>query len=170
MAALPLISLAVTAVSAVGSAINSSEAGAAQQNAANYNAQVAANNASIASQVGQANAQQAAIQGRIQAGKIAAAEGASGFDSNSGTPLMLLSNQAAQSSLNQQNALFQGQQQANSFANQSQLDTYQGQQAATAGNNQAVAGLLTGASNGVGNYYRMTGMNSTITNPFSMGG
>lgn len=167
---LPTMSLISTAASTAFGAYSSYQSGQQQQAASNYNAQVASNNAAIASQVGESNAQQAALQGRIQAGKMQAALAASGVDASSGTPMMLLSNQAEQSSLNQQNAMFQGANQATSYNNQAAIDRYQGSIAEGAGDSRAISGLLTGTTSGVGNYYRMTGMNSTVTNPFSMGG
>ena len=154
-AALPLM-IASTVISAAGAA----QAGNAQSQALQYQAQVAANNQIIANQyadraiqVGQVNAETAMEKNAQQQGVIRAAAGASGFQVDNGTNLRLQEDTAklGQQDIstimnNAQEQAYGYQVQGLSYQAQSQLDTMSAANASQAGDIKALGSIFNGAS------------------------
>lgn len=127
-----------SAFSGAGSASN---AGYAQQQAAQYNAAVARNNAIAAQRAAEANAKQQETINRAHTSQLQANLIKSGVLME-GTPLMLISQDAAQGELSKEKILHQGQVQAMNYMNEANMQSYQGDVAAQAGENRA-SGLMT---------------------------
>jgi hypothetical protein len=159
VAAIPVIALAATAVSAGVGAYSAIQSGNAQKAAANYQAQVAANNSVIANdnanqaiQAGNTQLQAAQEQAAQHQGMIRAVMGAGGIDLNSGSALRnqegvaevdqlneaTITSNAARSAWNYRN-------QGADYSAQSNLDTMQGEQAQTAGLMGGFSSMLSGA-------------------------
>lgn len=92
MAFAPIIGLALSAVSTVAGVMGSIQQGKAASDAANYQAQVAKNNATIATQnaeyasaAGESKAQSQDFKNRALAGQIESSQAASGLDLSSPT-------------------------------------------------------------------------------------
>lgn len=165
----------IGAAVSVGGAMESANAQAAQ---ANYQAQVAANNQTIANQnaqyalkAGEAQAQTAGMEGRAASGGVRAAEAANGLDVNSGSALDVQASQREANVLNvenvKQNAALQAygfRTQATSFGAQQTLEKAQAAQASTAGPINAFSSLLGSASSlgsNFANYQLKSGSNAT---------
>jgi hypothetical protein len=151
-AIVPVMSLALTAVGTGISAIGAEKQASAEASAANYNAQVARNAATFATQQGQvqAEAEQRKTAGLI--GRERAIAGASGVDVNSGSPLDI---QADTYSFGQQNvgtALNNASRQAWGYSEQAGLDTFQAGADQQAGNWTAFGDLVGGAASGFGKF------------------
>jgi hypothetical protein len=160
--AFAMAAIATTATTA--EAISTLTQGQAQSSNASYEAQVAANNATIAQQnadyarkAGEAKAQQQSLAGAQQQGMIRAAIGANNVDVNSGSAEDVQSSQRELTNLGTQttmnNALLQAygyQSQATSYSAQSQLYNAEADQAITGSYISAAGGLLGGASSGSG--------------------
>lgn len=139
--AIPLIvgSTAVSAMSAIA-------AGNAAKGAYNFNAQQQEQQGQQQRNIDIGKAQQQNVQNERNAGSITAAYGAAGVDPSSGTPLEVMSDQAAHGELNRQLMLWQG------IADQQSSDTQasglraQGQAAQNAGYNSAIGSLFSGAA------------------------
>ena len=159
VAAIPAIALAATAVSAGVGAYSAIQSGQAQKAAANYQAQVAQNNATIAGYnanaaiaEGNQKLQAAQEQAAQRQGMIRAVMGAGGIDLNSGSALRTQQGVAEVDQLNQatitSNAArtaWNYRNQGADFSAQSQLDTMKGEQAATAGMLGGFSSMLSGA-------------------------
>lgn len=135
--------------SAFSGAGSAAAAGQAQQNAANYNAAVANNNAIAAQQAAAANAQQQARINSARQAKLESGLLASGVTME-GTPLLLVTEEAAQNELERQKILHQGQVQAANYQNQATLDQYNGSVAAAAGQNKSSSMITSGIFGGIG--------------------
>src|ERR1700761_4659416 len=83
LAALPIATVAITAIAAAGSAAAAYSQGQAQKRAADYNAQMEKYNADIQAKQGQEDAQNIETQGEIIQGKAKAAAAASGLSGGS---------------------------------------------------------------------------------------
>jgi hypothetical protein len=156
------------------SALGSIEQGQAAQAQANYQAQVAQNNAITAGNyqrlaVAQGNekAEQTGIQVANQIGQTRAAYGAGEIDPNSGSALAVQEGQKQVGELSQANAVNQGQLagygysiQATQFESQSALDTFSGQQAAEAGEVGAAGSALQGLGTFGARYAYLNGTTS----------
>lgn len=161
-----LTSVAGAGVGAYG-AIKQGEATSA---ADKYNAQIAANNAQIATQsanyagaAGTAQAEQAGLQSRAKLGAIVANEGASGVDINSGSNLQVQSSARELGELNaitiRSNAArtaYGYQVQGANDTAQSQLDTFAANNATTAGDIGAGSSVLGGLGSAASNYAKFT--------------
>lgn len=163
---LPLlgVGLAGTALGAFGAY----ESGQAQSAAANYQAQVAANNANIARQnasfesaAGESKLVTEGLKTRALVGKEKANTAASGVDVNAGSTAAVRAGTQEMGLLDaltiRSNAAKQAwaqEVQATSDQAQSQLYKFEGSQAQTAGDIGAAASLLSGASTVGGNYLR----------------
>jgi hypothetical protein len=159
LAALPAIALAATATSAVVGAGAAVESGIAQKRAADYQAQVASNNAIIANDnanaaiaTGNQQLQAAQEQAAQHQGMIRAVMGAGGVDLNSGSALRNQEGVAEVDQLNQATITSNAARSAWNYRNegadftaQSNLDTAQGQQAMTGGIMSGFSSLLSGA-------------------------
>jgi hypothetical protein len=142
------------------SGLGAMESGQAQQNAANYQAQVAQINAGIAKQnatmemaAGETAANTVSMKTRAAVGKTMAGQAASGIDVNSGS---FVDARASEAELGMLDALttranaargaYGYEVQATSDIAQSQLDIMQGQQAKEAGEISGIGSLISGAS------------------------
>lgn len=152
------------------SAIGALEGGAAAHNAADYQAQVANNNAIIAKQnaayATQSGLQQAANQsmkGRAQMGKIKANQAASGVDVNTGSSADVQQSQREVNKLDTDTVLNNAELKsygyrtdASNFQAQAGLDEMQAEQAPIGAAFSAAGGLLSSASS-VGSRWAMMG-------------
>ena len=160
MAFLPVIA-AVAGIAGAGiSAVGMVEQGQATANAANYNAQVARNNALIAGQnaeyatnAGLEKADIAARKGAAAGGRIKAAQAASGIDVNTGSAVDVQEGQRETSKLDAETVLNNAQleaygyrTQATGFTAQAGLDTAQAEQAPIGADIGATGSLLSNAS------------------------
>lgn len=154
---------ALTAVAAIGTAtttIGSISSGMAQQQAANYNAEVDRNNAI---QAQQASDQQAVVSQQQTQGKLAEQKvmfAASGVDVGTGTPLDVMSDEASKGKLDALTLRYGGLVQGLRDTSAGTLAESQGSAAATAGYLGAGATLLTGA----GKTLNAAGYNGTSVN------
>lgn len=152
--------LALGAVGAGVSAFGSIEQGQATANAANYQAQVSANNATIANQnanyateAGRAQAQAQSMKGAVTAGRIKVAQAASGIDVNTGSAANVQVSQREQSNVDtatvMNNADLQAygyRSQATGFEAQEGLEKEEAEQAPIGADLSAGGGLLSSAS------------------------
>ncbi len=179
-AALPSLATAGTALSAVSAgvgALGQLQSARAASNSANYNAQVAANNAKLQTQnaalagaEGEANAGNAAMRTRAEVGSIKTAQAASGVDVNSGSAVDVRSSASELGELNaltiRSNAAKQAygfQTAATSDTAQSQLDKAQASYASEAGDIGAANTFLGGESNAALNYAKFRSSNGLNT-------
>jgi len=162
---------AITSIGAAGvGAVGAIEKGNATSAADKYNAEIAANNAKIATQsanyagaAGTAQAEQAGLQSRAKLGAIVANEGASGVDINSGSNLQVQSSARELGELNaitiRSNAArtaYGYQVQGANDTAQSNLDTSSAGQAETAGGIGAASSVLGGLGSAASNYAKFT--------------
>lgn len=158
--------IAATVASAVVSAKGAEQQGQAANAAAQYQAQVANNNAVIANQnadyavrAGQAKGQQESMKGAANLGRLRAAQAANGIDINSGSDVDVQAGQAEVNQLNTENVIqnadltaYGYRSQSGNFTAQSGLDTAEGENAEQAGQTAALGSLLEGASSVGGAY------------------
>ena len=157
------LAIAGTAASVLGTGVSvfgAVQQGAAQKSAADYQAQVAKNNATVAAQNAAAVQDQAAAKaqsdqraGALRLGAQRAALGASGVTLDSGSSEAVQSATVNNTALSTQLDTYQGQLAAYGYQTQgvnynaqAQLDTLTGQNAASAGDISAVGNFLGGAS------------------------
>jgi hypothetical protein len=157
---LAIASLAGSALSAGVGFIGAQQQASAQAASANYQAQVARNNAVIqqqnaqrAAQTGRAQAQQQDLKNAATYGQVLAAEGASGIDLSTGSPRQVQSSAQQIGRLDTLNIADRAQQQVRGYninalsdTAQAQLDTMQAQNAQTAGTISGISSILGGAS------------------------
>lgn len=136
----------LTVAGAVTGATGALSAGKAQSDMANYNAAVAANQA-IAAQQSAAFDEE---QHRTKLAKLLSTQkanyGASGVDPNTGTPLQVMADTAAQGELDALAIRYGGAVGAARATSQAELDKMQAKSARVAGYYGAGTSLLTGAS------------------------
>ena len=152
---------AVAGIASAGvAAVGAEESAAAQKKAAEYQSQVAANNAITAEQnaeyatkAGQAKAEAASLQSRENLGRVVAGEAAQGVDVTTGSAADVQIGQREIGTLNTQNVVnnaalqaYGYRTQATNFEAQSGLLTQEASQAGTAGNIAAAGDLLSGVS------------------------
>lgn len=162
---------AITSIGAAGlGAVGSIEQGNATSAADKYNAQIAANNAIIATQsanyagaAGTAQAEQAGLQSRAKLGALVANEGASGVDINSGSNLQVQSSARELGELNaitiRSNAArtaYGYQVQGANDTAESTLDSMAANNATTAGEIGAASSVLGGLGSAASNYAKFT--------------
>ena len=138
VAFLPYVFGAVAAVGAI-------QQGQAAKAAANYNAQIADQNAAIARQQTELRDQQQARENYLRLGAIRAAAGANG-NTNAGSVLDVVADVAMQGELQRQQIRYGGKLQERDFGNTAALDRTAGKQAVTNSMYQAGSDLLGGAS------------------------
>lgn len=158
MAALPLLPIAV-GLSAVGTALSvvgAVRSAQAQSAAADYNSKVAALNAQAAEQQGQAaaDAQQRDAQRKI--GASLAAYGASGVETDTGSPTDVLAQSARDATLDNLTIKYNAKMRALGYQMQSGLDSANASNSASAGILSGTAALLSGAGSAAGMYYAGT--------------
>lgn len=152
--AVPMM-IASTVVSAVGAI----RAGQAQAGAADYNAQIAQQNSTIALQQGDAAvAQQQREQSRRQ-GSAIALFGASGVDGGQGSAADVLSDNARQMTLDNLTTSYNYKLRAQGFSNQAELDKSNAANSSTAGYLNAIGGAAQGGSRA---YFMSQGGGSSI--------
>jgi hypothetical protein len=144
---IPLVLTAVgTGVAAVG-AVRSAQA---QSNAANYNAQVAQQNAVATRAQGDAAAQLQARESQRQQGSAVALYGAAGVDASAGSPSDVLADSAREATLQQSTTRFNYNMRALGFTDQAALDAAQAKNSMSAGWLNMTSDILTGA----GQFYK----------------
>ena len=142
-AALPYIQAAGAVISAVGAL----QQGSAAKKASQYNAQIAEQNAAIARQNAAARATQADRETYLRLGAIRAAQGHAGGEAGEGSVLDVLGDVAAQSELERQQIVYQGELQARGFSNEAELERFSGETKQAGGYWRAGSELLSGAAN-----------------------
>jgi hypothetical protein len=159
-ATLAVVSLATTVASAGIGFMGAQQQASAQAASANYQAQVARNNAVIqqqnaarAAQTGRAQAQQQDLKNAATYGGVLAAEGASGIDLSTGSPRQVQSSAQQVGRLDTLNIADRAAQQVRGYqinalsdTAQAQLDTMQAQNAQTAGTISSAGSIIGGAS------------------------
>lgn len=140
-AALPFIQIGAAIIGAIGSV----QQGNAAKSAANYNARVAENNATLARQQAAAQEEQHRRLARRQLGQMRAAYGASGVTME-GSPLDILAQSAKDAELDALNIRYGGELKAQGLESEAVLERYRGESAQRAGYMGAATGLLSGAS------------------------
>jgi hypothetical protein len=150
--AIPII-LAVTAVAAVASAAVSASAAKTQgdnaQKIADYNAAIDRNNALVAAQQSQYEADRIRSRNRRIMGSQQAAYAHSGVDINSGSPNDVASDSGIQGEMDALTALYTGKIQASRQLAEADLQTARGQAAQSAAG-YAQAGAILGGVSSVG--------------------
>ena len=150
-AALPYL----IAGSAAVSAISAIRQGNAAEAAANFNAQVAEQNATASRAQAAAQAQQINRDNYMRLGVIRAAAGHTGGQTGAGSVLDVLADAAGQGVLDKQNAIYNGEMAARGFGNTAMLDRYSGNTASTGGYFKAGSELLSGGANAYAAYNRL---------------
>lgn len=159
VAAIPAVALAATAIGTGVSAYGAIQQGQAQKAASAYQAQVAQNNATIASmnanaeiEKGNQQLQAAQEQASQRQGMIRAVMGAGGVELDNGSALRNQEGMAQVDQLNQATitsnaarAAWNYRNQSANYGAQAQIDTMQGNNAATAGYMSGFSSLLSGA-------------------------
>lgn len=140
-----IAAIALTVASTAYAAYSASQAADAQASAQRYNQQVAEQNAQIAKD--QANTQAAIDKQETtrRLGQISASYGASGVQTDQGSPLDVLSDQAATGEMTKQLDLYRGKVAAAGFSSQAQLYGLEAAQTQQAGDIRAGQTILTGA-------------------------
>lgn len=147
MAAAPLILMvAATAVSAVG-AVRASQAQAA---AANYNAQLAEQNAQVATAQGAAAAEAHDRDTRRKIGSAIASYGASGVQVDTGSPTDVLADSARAASLDNLTIKYNAKLRAMGLQAQAELSRTNADNSLQAGQINATSAVLSGASKAYG--------------------
>lgn len=174
------IAVAALALSAVGTGIGimgQMQQAKAQASAANYQSEVAANNAKIATQnatwanqAGEQQQAQAQLKTRAQVGGILAAQAASGVDVNKGSTIDVRSSAAETGQLDALTLRSNAARQAYGYDVQSTSDTAQSQlDSATASNIESAAPInaastfLGGAGNAASKYAEFTQKSTRMT-------
>lgn len=147
--ALPFIGLALTAISTGYGVVSSINQASAAKQSANYNSQVAQNNAAQAQMQSASDQQQIQRQNYLALSSQQASYGAAGVDFGAGTPLDVGLDSAIEGNYNLLARKYQGDVAANNYTAQSGLDQMQGENAATQDYSQIGTTLLTGAGSAV---------------------
>lgn len=150
-AAIPFIIAASAGVAAIGAI----QQGRAAKAASEFNAHVARENAAISREEAALFARQQDRETYLRMGAIRAAQGKSG-GAMEGSVLDILGDTAAQSELEKQHILYQGELKARGFQNTATLDTFSGQQAQRSSRYRAGAELLGGAADAYGARARLS--------------
>jgi len=129
----PFMATYGAAIGAGVSAIGMISNGINQSNTADYNAQVASQNAEIARQQGVAAQTAQAQQAKQKIGLMIASYGSSGVSGDAGSPLDILGQSAAQAKLDNLNIGYNANLKATGFDNTATLDKAQGDNALTSG-------------------------------------
>lgn len=137
--ALLIAGAAVSAYSAISTA-------QANKDASDYNAAIARQNATIATDQGNVAAEAQRRRMKLFLGNMKAQQGASGIVANEGTPLDLLAQSAAQGELDAQTIGYNARLKSLGYTQQATLDEFSGQNAMRKGYLDAGSAILTGAS------------------------
>lgn len=131
--------------------------GEAQAAAYNYNAQIAENNAIAARQAALADSKQQHRVNAARHGKMVTQIIKQGVALGTGTPLLILSEDAAQGELEKQKILQKGELQAQNYRNEATLQRFYGEQAQAAAENKANAAMTGGILGGMKGLFGMFG-------------
>lgn len=164
---LEVVSLAATAVSAIVGGIGQMNSANAAAQAASYNAEINRQNAKIAIEQGNSQAQAQYRAGALKLGAVRAAMAASGIDPNSGSALSTQSDIGTATGENVANTRYNAQLRAYGFNAQAQLQDFQASQSRAAGTIGMVSSLLGGASQFAGKW---TQFSNAGWDPFGSGG
>lgn len=140
-AAIPMVMMAGSAISALGAI---SQANAAKS-AASYNAQIQERNAMVATQQAAADAERVRRQGVQTEGSILAGYGASGVATDEGSPMDVLKMSIANAKLDEETVLYKGRLKATGYADEATLSRYSGKVAQQQGYLKAASYLIGGA-------------------------
>lgn len=140
-AAIPLL-----IASTVVSAYSAYQQGQAASAAADYNAKVANANAQMTEAQGEAAVEAQQRQQQRQIGAAVAAYGASGVDPSSGSPLDVLQSSVREAALDNASTRYNYDVRADSYRNQSTLDSMQASNASTAGVLNSLGALAQGGN------------------------
>ena len=142
-AALPFLMVAGSVMSAIGSL----QQGQAAKQASEYNATIATQNAAIARQNAADKAHQADRETYLRLGSIRANQGAAGGAAGEGSVLDVIGDVAAQSELEHQQIVYQGELQARGYQNTATLETYSANTKQSSSYWKAGSELLSGGYN-----------------------
>lgn len=171
------LTIGATVVGAAVSAYGMEQQGKAASNAANYNAEVAANNAKIAKQnsayagaEGETNTASALMKARAEVGAIKASQAASGLDVNSGSAVDVRSSAAETGELNAINIRSEAARKAYGYQTEAASDTGQvgldksnASNSSAAGDIGAASSIIGGLGKAGGDYERYGAGNSVNT-------
>lgn len=143
-AAASTVSSVVSGIGTVLGAFSQIQAGQQQNELAQYNAQIARNNAAAAELSGQQEAGRLYDVNRRRMATARATQGASGADVNLGSPVDVMVDLAGQAALDEEIARWRGRVQGQSYRNEATSQLYQGQMAENAAWGKAGTMLLTG--------------------------
>jgi len=155
-AAIPIITLVVSAAAAGYGAYAQKQAGDFQAAIAKRNADQAEAAAKDAAARGLNEGVKIALAGGVTRGAIKAGFGASGVETESGSPLDVLSDAAMYNELDKQTAKSNSEREQYSLRIQQGNYLAQGQADRASGRNAAFGTLLSGTSSAAGNYYSST--------------
>lgn len=141
-----IASLVLTAAAAGVGAVSAQQAARAQEDAANFNAAVAKNEATAHAQQAAFDAEQIRNKNRRLLGAQRAAYAASGVDPNQGSPLAVAEDTKIQGELEALTAIYTGKIGSSSASAQAKLEKMRGNNARTAGNIGVATSLLGGAT------------------------
>lgn len=158
MAALPVIMMAGSALSAMGAI---SQANAAQASAS-YNAQLRENDARTATNQAGQDAAQVRREGLLAQGRAVAGYGASGVSTDEGSPLDVLAMSAGQAKLDEETVLYHGRLKATGYSQAASLERFSGKTAKEQGYLNAASYLIGGAGKAGATY-------ATVNRPFMYG-
>lgn len=168
-AALPFISVAFSVMGAISQANTARQNAKAQQNAANYNAEVSRQQAQSALQV--STAQQLAQNRRARqiagAGRAAVAQSGTGFG---GSNQDVLDQSGTYAELDQLNLAYEGSMRARGWQSQAELDAYQGRVAGANAKRATAAGILGAGSAIAGGWSSMFPSSGTTARGSLVGG
>ena len=178
LSTLSMVGIGASALGAITGAFGSMQAADAQSKQAQYQAQVADNNAIISQNAAKSESATAAesieqqgLKTRSQVGAIKAAQGASNIDVNSGSAVDVRSSAAELGELNaltiRSNAekqIYGLNTQASSYTGQATVDRAAAANASSAGGIGAFGSILSGVA-GVSNQYNRWKLNAGASNP-----
>jgi hypothetical protein len=155
MAALPVVLMAASTAMAVAGAVKQ---GQAASQAANYNSQLATQNAGIAAAQGEAAAQAQSRDSQRRIGTEMAAYGASGVQMSDGSPADVLADSARSAALDNLTTRYNYQLKGLGYQDQASLESAQSSNASAAGYLSAIGSGIGGASRA----YNMSGGGTEI--------
>ena len=160
MAALPVILMAASTAMAVAGAVKQ---GQVESQAANYNSQIATQNAGIAAAQGEAAAQAQSRDSQRRIGTEMAAYGASGVQMSDGSPSDVLADSARSAALDNLTTRYNYQLKGLGYQDQASLESSQSQ-------NASAAGYLSAMGSGIGGGSKLYNMSGGGTPIPSFGG
>lgn len=143
---LTYVALAAAAASAAVGAVGAIRTSQAQAGAADYNAEVARQNAAATASQAQAASEMQHRQAEQRMGAAVAAYGASGVDTSTGSPSDVLSGMARDSTLDSLSTQYNYKLKGAGYVDQAQLDDANASNSRPAGYLSATSSLLTGAA------------------------